>query len=84
VSSKTKPISPKKLWNTLFSPPCPNCKSTETIEELRDIPVVATGTEFLERMKNEWKGKPNKPVRTWKCLKCGSIFDDKGSKIIFK
>lgn len=74
----TSPSKSKKVWNKLFSPPCPNCGSTRTREELSDIPVVGTMKELFDVINNQNKGKPNKPIRTWKCLDCGSTFDEKG------
>lgn len=72
-----------KVWSNLFSPPCPKCGSTKTKEELRDTPAMCTGTELLRRLTNNMKGIPNKPIRTWECLDCGSIYDEKGRHIIF-
>lgn len=73
-----------KLWNELFSPPCPKCGGTRTKEELRDRPVVATMKEFFDRSIAIDKGEPLPPIRTWECYDCGTVYDEKGRCITYE
>lgn len=67
-----------KVWNKLFSPPCPKCDSTKTKEELRIVPVMGTMKELIEIKTKQEKGEAVTPTRTWKCQDCGTTFDEKG------
>lgn len=75
--------SSSKVWKKLFSPPCPKCSSIKTKEELREIPMILTGKEFVKMLKQRTKKEPSKPIRAWKCLDCGTRFDEKGRYIAF-
>jgi len=70
-----------KVWSELFSPPCPNCGSTKTKEELLDIPAIGSASEILERLKRQMEGKHNSVIRTWKCFDCETVYDEKGRYI---
>ncbi len=73
----------KKVWNELFSPPCPKCGSTRAKEELRDIPVCGTMKDILDRIIQRNKGNIPLPIRTWTCLDCETVFDEEGGQITY-
>jgi len=72
-----------KIWEKLFSPPCPNCGSYRTKEILREVPIMSSMKEFFDIIKERETHGSSRPIRTWICQECDTCFDEKGRKIIY-
>lgn len=76
----------KKLWEKLFVPPCPLCKSSDAVEMTHTGRAIICASELVKQMMRNAKGLPpsDPDAKCYRCNKCHTVYDNRGGRIQVK
>lgn len=70
----------RKVFDRIFLPPCPNCKTNKNVEDLGAGKVIICGFDFFKNIM-EGKAPDSSQGHKYRCNKCRTLWDEDGGRI---